>query len=219
MASRFIGANELEWRIYNKGRQKVDWPTKNLSGPKVLVLPSSKCEYAGDQQHDFSEDERVYIEAILKKLDASPQQCVLRAHPNWATTMDGRKNTLAEDYYSGWAKQLGIHYIAAAEKANTYDLIQAADIVIVNASTCAIEAGVCGKQVICIGKASYNKASFVQSVFQLEDIERLQFLEPDKIIRSCLRYVYTLLNLDHTKLQARLYGQFQAIKCNHEDND
>lgn len=192
LASRFIGKNVLEWRVYNQDRVKTCWPIK-ADGLKVLFLPSSKCEFAADEQRDVGIDEHNLCEEVVSFLGSPLNELVVRAHPNWATKVGSVKNTSAETYYQAWVERTGVHYINSESNANTYDLIAEADVVIVNGSTSALEAAACGKKVVCIGESFYTASSFVSVVNSKHDIANINFLEPREIIKSCLRSVYSTL--------------------------
>ena len=100
-------------------------------------------------------------------------------------------------------RKRNIYCIASNEKASTYDLIQQADIVVMNGGSAAVEAGVCGKQIylsavrlIMRGPALFGYFVIVR---RFTNLERLPRIEPDTVIRKTLRFIY---------LSARRFPQF-----------
>ena len=95
--------------------------------------------------------------------------------------------------YLDWTRNRGIHCISSEQKASTYDLIQQADIVVMNGGSSAVEAGVCGKQVICLGPSTYARAGFVRAFLDKTSMyaaDARQDLDPDLVIRKTLRFLY-----------------------------
>lgn len=190
---RFLQRNSLEWRLYNQNPEPAPWPL-TASGPKVLVLPSSKNEFAGhaEWQTEWLDNTQA-LDDLFEAFDISPEQVVVRCHPNWAETIGRAHGDRSLALYRNWTQAKGIYCISSEQKASTYDLIQQADIVVLNGGSSAVEAGVCGKQVICLGPSTYQNAGFVR-VFKSRDSlfhsDALTPLEPDTVIRKTLRFLY-----------------------------
>ncbi len=192
IGERFLQRNSLEWRLYNKNPEPVSWPLA-AKGKRVLVLPSSRNEFAGHQEWVSEwKDNTSALDDFLDVCKISPEQVVIRAHPNWAENIGKVKGNRSSQHYIDWAKKRDIFLIDAAEKANTYDLIQQADIVILNGGSSAIEAGACGKQVVCLGSAPYQNAGFVETFKSRGELEErgLKEIDQDMIRRKTLRYIY-----------------------------
>lgn len=194
IASRFTKQNELEWRLYNKDAVRVSWPTQT-SKAKILVLPSSKNEFAGHGEWMTEWDSNTdALDALFDKNDIAAEQVVLRCHPNWSETIGKIGGFRSESLYTEWAERRGVHCIRSAEKADTYDLIQQADIVIMNGGSSAVEAAACGKKVICLGPSTYQLASFCDSMLSYADIDAytdlLNEVDYASVVRSDLRYIY-----------------------------
>lgn len=192
-AERFLQRNSLEWRLYNKNPEPASWPLRS-KGKRILVIPSSKNEFAGhDEWRSAWVDNTHAIDDFLDVFGIDTSQVVVRAHPNWAEKIGRVNGDRSHNLYNRWACRRNIHFIDSAAKASTYDLIQQADIVLVNSGSSAVEAGVCGKQVICLGPSTYNNASFVQvfnSREEMEDVGVLPDIDPDDVRRKTLRYMY-----------------------------
>lgn len=210
IALRFLQQNTLEWRLYNKDAESVVWPEKS-KGRKVLVLPSSKNEFAGNAEWKTGwVDNTSALDDFFDAFSVNPADVVVRFHPNWAENIGKISGARALQHYTNWAKERGVHFISSEEKADTYDLIQQADMVVMNGGSSSVEAGACGKQVICLGPSSYDACGFVRTFVNKDDLNRanaLNDIDPEIVIRKTLRFVY---------LRAKRFPQFvdfvKAIK-------
>jgi hypothetical protein len=203
IASRFVRTNLKEWRAYNLNATQADWPTDAVVGPKVLILPSSRNEFQGHPEQESGWDSYVEgFELVLASLGIPAANVVLRCHPNWSEKIGIADGTSSERYYADWAKGQGIRCIGARETASTFDLIQQCDILLVNGSSAAFEAGACGKKIICLGHSTYQEAGIAVHLDKRSELHKLQALEqhePLDVIRRTLRYGYTM---------ARRFAQF-----------
>lgn len=193
IGDRFLQRNSLEWRLYNQNPEPAPWPLKAL-GKRVLVLPSSKNEFAGhDEWRTDWADNTEALDDFFEAFAIDAGQVVLRCHPNWAETIGSVEGNRSLDLYTRWAHERGIHCIRSEEKASTYDLIQQADIVVLNGGSSSVEAGACGKQVVCLGPSTYQEAGFVH-VFRSREALRASKgelnLDPEHVRRTTLRFLY-----------------------------
>jgi hypothetical protein len=193
VGQRFRQKNSLEWRLYNKNPASVSWPLRSNKS-RVLILPSSKNEFAGhDEWRTQWEDNTQALDDFMDAFGIGPDQVVLRCHPNWAEKIGQIPGDKSLSLYVSWARERGIYCIESSEKANTYDLIQEADYVVLNGGSSAVEAGACGKQVICLGPSTYQKASFVRTFLSRDELfspKSQVMLDPEEVIRRTLRYIY-----------------------------
>jgi hypothetical protein len=199
---RFLQRNSLEWRVYNKNPEPSSWPLTG-AGPRVLVLPSSRNEFAGhDEWKSGWPDNTQALDDFFEAFSIKPEQVVVRCHPNWAESIGQVSGERSSELYRHWTRARQIYCIPSEGKASTYDLIQQADIVVMNGGSSAVEAGVCGKIVVCLSPVNYQDAGFVQ-VFRdrnaLDSVKRLQEAAPEEIIRNTMRFLY---------LSARRFPQF-----------
>lgn len=196
IASRFMKTNTNEWRAYNLDSMPMQWPSTAMNGPKVLILPSSRNEFQGHPERESSwPSTQQAFDSVLDELSVDKKNVVLRCHPNWGENIGRVDGALSEKYYTLWARSRGIHCIASKEKANTSDLIQECDILVVNGGSAAFEAGACGKMVVCLGPASYEHAGIAVHINSERDLGKLNDLklhEPLNIVRKTLRYGYTM---------------------------
>lgn len=190
---RFLQRNSLEWRLYNQNPEPAPWPL-DAAGPRVLVLPSSKNEFAGHEEWQSGwEDNTQALDDLFEAFSISPEQVVVRCHPNWAENIGRVVGDRSLALYRNWTQKRGIYCISSEQKASTYDLIQQADIVVMNGGSSAVEAGVCGKQVICMGPSTYQDAGFVRVFRNRDELSRPAALVPlkaDMVIRKTLRFLY-----------------------------
>lgn len=193
VAMRFLQQNQLEWRLYNKEPQSTRWPV-NTKLKRVLVLPSSKNEFAGhpEWKSEWVSNTQA-LDDYMEVFNVKPEQVVIRCHPNWSENIGQVTGERSTNHYTRWAREKGVYLIEPQNKANTYDLIQESDIVILNGGSSAVEAGACGKEVVCLGPAPYQSCSFVtcfKSKSEMKVFQGHKLTEKIDVIRSTLRYVY-----------------------------
>jgi hypothetical protein len=192
LGERFLQRNSLEWRLYNMNPEPAPWPM-TAPGKRVLVVPSSKNEFAGHEEWRSEwEDNTKAIDDFLGVFGIQPEQVVLRCHPNWAENIGQAQGDRSLSLYTRWAKKRNVYLISSEEKASTYDLIQQADIVILNGGSSAVEAGACGKQVVCLGPSTYQRAGFVSVFNSRAEMEEkgLKELDPNLVRQKTLRFIY-----------------------------
>ncbi|MCG8436490.1 MAG: capsule biosynthesis protein [Pseudomonadales bacterium] len=218
IGERFLQRNSLEWRLYNKNPEPAPWPVTG-EGKRFLIVPSSKNEFAGhDEWMTGWEDNTKALDDFFDVFNVRPEQVVLRCHPNWAENIGQAQGNRSLSLYRRWAKERGIHLISSEEKASTYDLIQQADTVIMNGGSSSVEAGACGKQVVCLGPSTYDSAGFVQVFNSRADMEAhgLVDLDPNEVRRKTLRFLYVRSHrfpqfVDYVKaIETTRYRYFQG---------
>lgn len=201
-AERFLQRNSFEWRVYNKNPVPANWPLDH-EGPRVLILPSSRNEFAG--QADWAgpwPDNTQALDEFMAAFAIQPEQVVVRCHPNWAENIGVVGGSRSLEHYRAWCSSRGLYCISSEEKHSTYDLIEQSDIVVLNGGSSAVEAGVCGKQVYSLGPSFYKDAGFVRTFLgrhQLTDPAFHRRLDPEDVVRRTLRFIY---------LNARRFPQF-----------
>lgn len=196
LCSRFKKEENLEWRNYNKDAKNIKWPTKG-DGLKILILPSSKNEVAGE--HDWRndwDDYQVLFEKIINKLGASFDNCVLRSHPNWGQKIGNSKGHFILKYYKNWCQNKGIHFIPPESKASTSELMKQADLVLLNGSSAVYEASLLGTPVICIARCRYQNANIAKVILSQKELDEFNVNEfmnrpHEDVLRSLLRFFYT----------------------------
>jgi hypothetical protein len=193
IGQRFLQQNHLEWRLYNPKPESSRWPVATSTEPKVLIIPSSKNEFAGhpDWRSGWPSNTDA-LDDFFNIFSFDPKKAVLRCHPNWGERIGQVTGERSLTHYREWANRNGVHFIESESSKSTYDLIQQSDIVLVNGGSSAVEAGACGKQVICLGPSTYEHAGFAQTFNSKIEMQknRLNKLEADDIRRKTLRFVY-----------------------------
>ena len=202
LAQRFLGRNTLDWRRYNTGAVSATWPLAG-SGPRVLVLPSSRNEFAGlEERRSEWTDNNEALDDFMEAFDIKAEQVVVRCHPGWAERVGKVDGSRSLEHTVSWCAARGIMCIPSSDNRSTYDLIEEADIIVVNGSTAGIEAAARGKKVYCLGPAYYQESGCVQIIrgpSELGTAELSAPMEPAGIVRKTLRYIY---------VNARRYPQF-----------
>lgn len=218
-SERFLQRNRFEWRVYNKNPEPAPWPLAS-SGLRVLVLPSSRNEYAGHEEWASGwSDNTQALDDFLEAFSIQPEQVVVRCHPNWAENIGQATGERSLRLYREWTRRRAIHFISSEQKISTYDLIQQSDLVVLNGGSSAVEAGVCGKQVICLGPVNYENAGFVRVYRDRASLHQAGALNPldaDSIIRETLRFIYLSARrfpqyVDHVRaLETTRYAYFDG---------
>lgn len=198
IVSRFTGSNSSEWRQYNKERDNSfdylsAWPEGGRK--KILILPSSKNEQLSHP--DWSSEIDDYLNAfklVMSKFSSQDYSMLLRGHPNWAENIGVATGEKIEQYYQRWCRENSVSMIASSKRCDTSRLIQLADIVILNGSSAAYEAGLLGKKVICLGKSHYSFAGISKNFYSLSEIEDFDpstwTWDKEEVVRRTLRFVY-----------------------------
>lgn len=194
-AQRFLQRNELEWRLYNRAPVKAPWPLKGQR--RVLIVPGSNNEVGGHPEWTIGwTDNTAAFDAFIEHLGVSPDDVVVRFHPNWAENIGRVDGSRCIRHYTDWCEKRGLYYVPADDKRSTYDLITQADVVALNNGSSAVEAGLCGKEVYCFGTV-YDGAGFVKNIRDADDLTRSASQPAGAsneaqraIIRSTLRYMY-----------------------------
>ena len=192
-AQHFLGQNRLLWRVYNVEASRTVWPRSN-SGERVLILPGSRNESEGHPDWVCAwGDYTIALDQLLDRLGIKADHCVLRCHPNWGEKIGTFTGWRSELHYSDWSRRRGVHVIPSSSKDSTYDLIAAADLVIVNGSSTAVEAALRGKPVILLGHSAYQQAGLCSTVSTPAELESFSIpsqRSPYSAVVKALRYMY-----------------------------
>ena len=202
VASRFLRRNGKEWRAYNLSAHITGWPIEK-SRYRLLLVPGSRNEVWGHPDWSSEWRERTAaFDALIEHLGLSPNDVVLRCHPNWGELIGSADGTKAERYYTNWATKRGIHFIASTDRTSTLGLIEHCDAVVVSGGSAALEAGLLGKQVIAMGPSVYQRAGFQSDAYSSESLRNLVLnVDLDEaereqrsanIARQTLRFAYTM---------------------------
>lgn len=198
IAQRFLKKSKFEWRQYND-TLTWQWKTINSKELKILILPSSRSEFMGEDEYNspWSIDSTGGFEKTLSKLSECGHliNVVVKAHPIWGQNVYGVLGDKIENYYKKWATDRKFSWLGSEEELDTQSLISKCDILVINGSSVALEAGVIGKPIICTSNIIYTNAGFTLDVLNDDDLEKIPlFLEnfdKRRVIRKTLRFIYT----------------------------
>lgn len=196
---RLKGQTATEWRNYQKDATVGSWPLQ-ADGPRILILPSSMNEVAGSRDYimEWTSPTQGY-EAVIAATGVTPDQVVVRGHPNWSQDIGISEGGKISQHYVDWTQGQGYHYIDAHSKVRTADLMRDADLILVSHSSAAYEAGAVGRNIITVGTAHYSQAGFAYNastskrltqVMQDIDLQRGMKMSPLRQ-RRLLRYIST----------------------------
>jgi hypothetical protein len=189
----FLGRNRLLWRVYNTEPDRASWPLCH-PGERVLVLPSSRNETEGHPDWECPWGEfTAAFDHLFERLGIVPGQCVLRCHPNWSEKIGTFTGRRSEEHYTNWCRRRGIYLIPAVSKDSTYDLIAAADLVVVNGSSTGIEAALRGKRVILVGHSPYQQAGLSSTITTPTEMAAFSLPaehSPQTVVIRALRFLY-----------------------------
>jgi len=190
---RFLRKNHFEWRVYNKSAKSGGLGKKY----KILVLPSSRNEFMGhpEWKSGWSSNTEA-LSDFIEYFNVNKSDVLVRFHPNWSENIASVDGNRIVSHYQGWVDEYSIDYIGSADQVDTYELIDDADIIIVNNSSAAVDAGILGKKVILLGQARYSNCAFVTTFLNKQDFTKhsdvlCKNVEVKSVIKSALRYLYT----------------------------
>ena len=122
-------------------------------GPRVLILPSSMNEIQGSSDYSMKwQDPTEGFEAVINGFGISPQQVLVRGHPNWAMGIGSAKGSAISQHYLNWSTSQDYHYIPSEVKVRSVDLMRDSDLVLVSHSSAALEAAAVRRHVIAVGE-------------------------------------------------------------------
>lgn len=202
IASRFLRKNQNEWRAYNLNADIKPWPVEK-GVHKILLIPGSLNEIWGHP--DWTSAWKSPIEAydaLIEHFKLSPEDLVLRCHPNWGEKIGKVDGHLAEELYTAWARRRGIHVVPSTSSVSTLGLIEQAEVIIVASGSAALEAGALGKQIIGIATANYQKAGIREEACDIDQLRSLKLraeltaseveAQEARVRRNTLRFCYTI---------------------------
>lgn len=186
-------------RVYigkqQKGLLPDDWdPGKR----NIVIFNSSEDEFAavGKDFEDYAlfESQLDGINNILTKFSSSEYHFYLRVHPNLSNVKFAYHTSL----YDLPAKYKNLTVIPASAACSTYDLLDAAEKVIVFGSTMGVEAAYWKKPVILLAGAFYYELGVCHTPQNIDEMYQLIAAEdlPLKKTENAVKYGYFILNRD-----------------------
>ncbi|KAA6232072.1 hypothetical protein FP507_02365 [Chlorobium phaeovibrioides] len=182
-----IVKNEAETWFLNRSQRKLDGPQKLFLDSKLvhmkddhslpvwdksvfnLVFFVSSQDELGGIEENVTDLPFGQVEAIKRIMEEFPEiHCYVRIHPNLAGVEKGFVGNLFN-----LARFQGVTVIAPESPVSSYALVNAADLVLVFASTIGVEAAFQKKPVISVGKSSYGYFKCTATVRTDKDLMRL----------------------------------------------
>lgn len=184
-------------RVYIANQQKgllpEDW---DESKRNIVIFNSSEDEFAavGKDFEDYAvfESQLAGIHHILTKFSSPEYHFYLRIHPNLAQVEFAYHTAL----YDLPKLYKNLTVIAATAPCSTYDLLDAAEKVIVFGSTMGVEAAYWGKPTILLAGAFYHELDVCYAPKTPEEIYPLIECKnlPPKARDGAIKYGYYILN-------------------------
>jgi len=139
-----------------------------FSGAVLIALNSSWDSAALGLHAVFESSSEWIVETVRFLLDNTSAPVVVRQHPaerlEIARTSDDYRALLTRHF----ANHPRLHFIAADEPVNSYDVLEQVAAVVVYTSTIGIEAAVHGKAVVTASRSYYSDLGFVRQATNLE---------------------------------------------------
>lgn len=186
IARRRAGVDKFASQMQNSG--EVD---ARFAGAVLLALNSSWDSAALGLHAVFADSTEWIVETTRFLLDNTSRPVVVRQHPaerlEIARTSDDYRGLLMRHF----GKHPRLHFIAADEPINSYDLLDRVAAVVVYTSTIGIEAAVNGKTVVTPSSSYYSNLGFVRRSTSLAE-----YHEHLKEAASGLAFVTTAMQAD-----------------------
>jgi hypothetical protein len=152
--------------------EAADTPASNINEPLAVFFTSSVDEftsYGGSWQAHTWADQYEAFNAIVRLLHARGVRCVLRVHPNLrnkSREFVQRELRRVEEIAKQHPQLVVLFH---TDPTSSYDLLKAADYVIVGRSTLGLEGSCLGKCVWTTTAARYDAIADVRPILRAED--------------------------------------------------
>lgn len=152
-----LGSNE--WRDFQiKGENNHPNPgDAGMGAAEILVLPSSTYEIWGHPDWEIGwRDNFEALDWLREQLGVPWARWCIRGHPIWGQRVGRNFGDNAEKHYRNFCEARGIRYIPASSPVRTPDLIDASELIVVNAGSSVIDAIWRGKPTISLSQSVYR---------------------------------------------------------------
>jgi hypothetical protein len=168
MNRRRLGADKFSSQIGNS--REVD---SGLKGAVLLALNSSWDSAALGLHAVFDDSTQWVVETTKYLLEETQVPVIVRQHPverlELARSSDNYRNLLAREF----GDNPRLHFIAADDPVNSYDLLDMVAAVVVYTSTIGIEAAIRGKVVVTASNSYYANLGFVYKADSLSQYQKV----------------------------------------------
>ena len=191
-----------------------------LRGGVLLALNSSWDSAALGPHVVFADNTEWIVETVRHLLDATAAPVIVRQHPAerlaFARTSDDYRGLLQQHF----GKHPRLHFIAAEDPVNSYQLLTLVGSVVVHTSTIGTEAAAFGKPVVTGSAAYYADLGFVWSATdiaayrsRLEDAAAGRLMVSDAMrddarlcfyVTQCCNWVVSAFNPEEFKIWSRI---------------
>lgn len=213
----------------------------DYEGAVLIALNSSWDSAALGLHMVFENNTQWIIETVRFILNTTDVSVVVRQHPaerfEVARTTDNYKDLLIRHF----GRHPRLHFIAADDPVNSYDLLEQVGVVVAYTSTIGIEAAVRGKVVVTEASSYYSNLGFVWKASSLEQYQQYltdavmgkyvvtKSLEDDALccyyLTQCCNWVFSpfnpegfaewsLYDLDRLKQNKKVQITIQALEHN-----
>jgi hypothetical protein len=160
-----------EWRDFQVQGESYDSNAGSVDNGavEILVLPSSTYEIWGHPDWQIGwRDNFEAIDWLQQKLGVPWVRWLVRGHPIWAQRVGRNLGDLAEKHYRDFCASRGIRYIPSNSPVRTPELIDLAELVVVNGGSSVIEAIWRGKPAISLSESAYRNWEFCPTALSPE---------------------------------------------------
>jgi len=178
----------------------------------VLVALNSPWDSAALGLHEVYESTHAWIvETVKFLLEHTTTPVIVRQHP--VERLEIARSS--DDYRSLLARHFGdhprLHFVAAEDPVNSYDLLEQVKAVVVYTSTIGLEAAAHGKPVVTESRSYYSELGFVYKASDLEQYQQAllesvngqrpvtQAMQQDALtcyyLTQCCNWVFTPFNV------------------------
>ncbi len=189
--TRISQNSHLEWRTYASESKS----TAELKFPKILILPSSNCEFIGNSEWETEWGHFTNaLDEFLLRSNFQNSEIAIKIHPVWDQYIGQKDGKHIISLYTEWAINNNVQIINTYHPVSTTDLIREAEYIVVGGSSAGIDAALLGKKVILLGHAHYEGAGFfchIQNNKDWDKLKEIRLTNPEEIKTIAKRYLYS----------------------------
>ncbi|MDA7655074.1 hypothetical protein OAG92_04820 [Akkermansiaceae bacterium] len=191
--NRFKKIMDVEWRDFSKLKSY-----RSESRYKILILPSSRSEFEGHDDYVSRWGHCTEgFKSVIDELGIHSSDVYIQFHPIWFQEINKIKGEHHVRFYAKWAKKNRFNILSSSEVFESKDLISKSDIILINGSSAALEAGLMGKKIINVDLNKYTYSGVTIDIFDKNELLNLKGRigkhDTQNVRRSTLRFFYTIM--------------------------